>query len=638
MTSELRRLGTNRSSSDGASGRRGETILLVAGAASFSTRDVWEGFIEGFHALELEVIPYPTFSLLSLLSVDTIASDVIGKALDPRNAVRAVVFIDGFLFRGERSWVPAALSRAGVPTVLIATDDPYKPIAPDDDTYTLRFTNERACATARVPYLPVATKWIKSMRSRHSKATDVVFVGTVFEDRWPIIRSLAQHCEERGIQFDVLGHFLVDVSEFATAKHCRFIPGTVDELERHSIYGASRVVLNVFRESSEPCESANPRVYEVGILGGPILLSGPRRREVDELFGDMIFQFTDAADLTSGLDAALAAAGKPSRAREFRERVAARHLYEHRAASLVAALTSLDGTSRVTGSPNHVADSPAAAESSIAWVFGSGRSGSTWLAEMLGMFDGVFIWHEPYFGKLLAHMSDHAEERLRPNSMYSGEYLESTLRDVGDVLRRQLAIRLGRHGARPTRTVIKEVNAPEVAEWVPQMFPGCAFIWLVRDPYDVLDSHLDMQRSDAWNAQFAASVDGVEGTAAHIARSFRLSRRGFDATEPTRRIRLRYEDLVSAPETELLRLARFLGIDANLDDIRKITARTAFGTHPNTGRSKFRRYGRVGVWRDSPNFTSACRRIADRVLGGLREELGYRCDVPDTAAARGQDG
>ena len=40
--------------------------------------------------------------MLSLLSEEAACSDIIGKALDIRNAFDAVVFIDGLFFRNAR--------------------------------------------------------------------------------------------------------------------------------------------------------------------------------------------------------------------------------------------------------------------------------------------------------------------------------------------------------------------------------------------------------------------------------------------------------------------------------------------------------------------------------------------------------
>src|SRR3712207_4401031 len=40
----------------------------------------------------------------------------------------------------------------------------------------------------------------------------------------------------------------------------------------------------------------------------------------------------------------------------------------------------------------------------LVWIFGSGRSGSTWLASMLAGLKGFSLWNEPYVGQLFADL------------------------------------------------------------------------------------------------------------------------------------------------------------------------------------------------------------------------------------------
>ena len=105
----------------------------------------------------MRVIPYPTFSFVKVLSVDSVCNDILGTALDVENHIDCVIFVDGLYFRGKRARVPLSLRRAGIPTVLIATDDPYESLANVESLYTYRFTNEIHCATEGAVYLPTAT-------------------------------------------------------------------------------------------------------------------------------------------------------------------------------------------------------------------------------------------------------------------------------------------------------------------------------------------------------------------------------------------------------------------------------------------------------------------------------------------------
>src|ERR687894_904801 len=40
----------------------------------------------------------------------------------------------------------------------------------------------------------------------------------------------------------------------------------------------------------------------------------------------------------------------------------------------------------------------------IIWIFGAGRTGSTWLSAMLGEFEGHAVWKEPLVGALFGNL------------------------------------------------------------------------------------------------------------------------------------------------------------------------------------------------------------------------------------------
>ena len=310
------------------------TIMLVAGAAPFSTRDVWEGYAESFQDYGANILPYPTFSMLELFSSDLLGSDLIGKAIDVRNAVSVVVFISGMYFRDKRSWVVESLTRRRVPTVLIATDDPYHETGPDN-LYSIRFTNELSCATDEVGYLPTATvvpphfddgPWVR----------DLVFVGTLFEDRCQLIQDIAMYCELNGHRFDIFGNLPARVASLADMEFVRLFPGTVSPERKWNIYAQSKLVLNVFRSGKdiEPL-SANPRTYEVAAMGRPALITD-YRKECDDIFGDSVYTFQGMEQFQQQLETALASEShRADRVARAQEIVLSSHLYLHRTQRLM---------------------------------------------------------------------------------------------------------------------------------------------------------------------------------------------------------------------------------------------------------------------------------------------------------------
>jgi hypothetical protein len=593
-------------------------VLLVSGSANFSTRDVWDGYRLALEAQGLTVIPYPTFSFLQVLSGDAVCNDIIGTALDVDNHIDCVIFIDGIHFRGKRSRVPLSIRRADIPTVLVATDDPYEPLANAESLYTYRFTNEIRCATAGASYLPTATLPLPAIPPVERPRYDVSFLGTVFEDRLPLLVEIAEHCERRQRRFLVAGKILGGTEPFERFACTDVRQRTIDTVEKWEIYAQSRLTINLFRTSEAAADSPSPRVFEVTALGQAALLTGPRRSEVTRIFGDAVYHFDDAASAIARIDEALAdEPGRRQRVQRARTITLAGHLYEHRAAALVSELRG----GQQQRSLNR------ASEERIAWIIGCGRSGSTWLAEMLGDLPRIRRWHEPYFGRLFRHLHERPEELERQSSFYYRRHQQVWLEGVRELFFRMVHDRFpqfGRHAL-----AIKEVNTPEVYQWLQTLFPTGRMILLVRDPLDVLDSYLDLQREGSWNERFGdpaarLSEANVRRTAEHIRSSLVLAVAAYEAFPIEQRLQISYEALLEDPVPPLVACGALVGEQVDPDAARQVAEKHQFARHKKQGPLEFRRSGKAGVWKTSENFTGEVRRFADEILGPLRGRLGYR--------------
>src|SRR5215218_3081886 len=62
-----------------------------------------------------------------------------------------------------------------------------------------------------------------------------------------------------------------------------------------------------------------------------------------------------------------------------------------------------------------ILDSKSIRAENLVWIFGTGRSGSTWLASMMGELAGGRLWNEPLVGKLFGDFHSGA----RPKSLRS---------------------------------------------------------------------------------------------------------------------------------------------------------------------------------------------------------------------------
>ncbi len=604
---------------------RPKTVLLVAGAAGFSTRDVWEGYREGLTQCGVQVIPYATFSMLRVLSPEAVGNDIVGKAHDVRNGVDAVVFVDGMHFCGERSWVPLTLRKSNLVTAVIKTDDPYSPITDAHQLYDLVCTNERSQKPDDEAYLPTATLDPPEQSGLIGKQTesDLVFVGTLFEDRVPMMLRIAEHCARRGLTFRIAGNIPVDASKFKRLSSVDFSSGTVRPDAKWQLYAASKLVVNLFRAADQAI-SPSPRVFEVTALGGPALLTGPRRDEVTEIFGESVYHFDDADEMCDQVDAAINdSVERKRRVAEAKTITDAMHLYRHRSEDLLRLLAraAANKTSlRVTADAAARAD--AAAEQRLAWVIGCGRTGSTWLCEMLDALPQMRGWHEPYFGRLVQHLAQRPSERKRPSAFFfdgNGKAGLQAIRRAFYQVARDRYPGLGKE-----TLVVKEVNTPELFAMIEELFPLSRLIFLVRDPFDILDSYLDMRQPDSWNRCSGDRLSADPGQLAkHVASALGNASDAFDAFENSQTLLVRYESMVDDTAAELSRICSFLNADQPAEELDRVVNRFRFDRHTDTGPGAFRRHGRPGIWRQSPHFSGEVRDIAGEVLGQWRQRFGY---------------
>lgn len=322
-------------------------------------------------------------------------------------------------------------------------------------------------------------------------------------------------------------------------------------------------------------------------------------------------------------------------------------------------------------------------ESNLVWIYGSPRTGSTWLLEMLcdplnlvldpGSELG-FGWPADWEGPASAlpvdglQISAHLAPAVFGHSISSdtvqgddGQILPRTLnRQAGsratyafspayaDVWRphaRRLALaRLHAIVARargdglPLATetpllVIKEVDDSHAADVVMSLFPRSRMLFLVRDGRDVLDSLLDANRPSGWlskagwgTGEFESEDQRLDWVREHcrnwVAR-MNACLRAYDGHDPALRRLVRYEDLLADTSSGLADLSRWLGLPADPERIAAVARAHAFETLPDEwkGPGMFRRSATPGGWREG--LTDPERRLARESMAGLLSRLGY---------------
>lgn len=287
-------------------------------------------------------------------------------------------------------------------------------------------------------------------------------------------------------------------------------------------------------------------------------------------------------------------------------------------------------------------------EEKLLWIFGSSRSGSTWLLQMLSDFDGVVPVDDPHLGHHLGvwrpiplawSCSEGPEPELttllelkaeEPGYFFSERHRESWWEPLRSLICARFeaqALEALADGAAPRAYVVKEPGS-HVAPFLCELFPNSKLVFLLRDGRDVVDSWLAAYRSGSWAIRGGAFPVASEGRLALIrwlssvwAYRTKAVRRAYEARAPEDRLLIRYEQMREDPEGTLRAIGALVGLDTTRS--AEIAADHAFERLPRASRGplKERRLASPGSWREhlSPEEQDAMHEM----LGEALIEAGY---------------
>lgn len=295
-------------------------------------------------------------------------------------------------------------------------------------------------------------------------------------------------------------------------------------------------------------------------------------------------------------------------------------------------------------------------ENHLAWIFGSSRSGSTWLLKMLSDLEGVVPVDDPHLGHHLgvwrpiplawAACEDPPElsTLLDVKAEEPGYFFAERHRDAWQEPLRELigarfeaqASEVGIADPAAATFVVKEPGS-HVAPFLAELFPSSKVIFLLRDGRDVVDSWLDAYSEGSWaipGGAFPVSEEGriplIKWLSAVWTYRSRAVKEAYDSRDPADRIQIRYEDLRDETEIWVTRVCEMTGIDTGR--VPEVVEGHRFEKLPreSRGRRSFTRQARPGGWRD--NLSAAEQEAMHEALGDALEEFGYTADPPLAAA------
>jgi len=290
-------------------------------------------------------------------------------------------------------------------------------------------------------------------------------------------------------------------------------------------------------------------------------------------------------------------------------------------------------------------------ENRLAWIFGSSRSGSTWLLKMLADLEGVVPIDDPHLGHHLGvwrpiplawaacENPPELSTLLELKAEEPGYFFAERYRDAWrEPLRELIAARFEAQAVDPgvadpagaAAFVVKEPGS-HVAPFLTGLFPQSKVVFLLRDGRDVVDSWLDAYSEGSWAIPGGAFPVSEEGriplirwlSAVWVYRS-RAVKEAYDSRGPADRILIRYEELRGETEACLTRTCETIGLDPGR--VPEVVAAHRFEKVPRAARGPRRvvRQARPGGWRD--NLNPAEQAAMQEALGDALEEFGYETD------------
>ena len=271
----------------------------------------------------------------------------------------------------------------------------------------------------------------------------------------------------------------------------------------------------------------------------------------------------------------------------------------------------------------------------IVWIFGSGRSGNTWLSSMMGDIEGHAVWREPNVGFLFGYLYyvwAHEGQRGAKNFIL-GRHKESWLRSIRNFVLDEARTRF------PTLSddgylVVKEPNGSVGAPLLMEALPESRMILLVRDPRDVAASTMDARRTGGWSYErnkklylegqrIPADEDPdafVENPANQYMRNVGNSKLAYDAHRGYKAL-VKYEDMRADTLVTMKRIYSELGIEADEGELARVVEKHSWENIPeeNKGEGKFYRKATPEGWRD--DLTPEQAKTVERITAPLLEEL-----------------
>ena len=263
------------------------------------------------------------------------------------------------------------------------------------------------------------------------------------------------------------------------------------------------------------------------------------------------------------------------------------------------------------------------------WIFGTGRTGSTWLAAMMEEPEGHDVWFEPRIGTIFdpQRFQRHGGKHFILASQYKDVWLRSIRNFILDGANARFPELAGGYLA------VKEPGGSVGAGLIMEALPESGMVLLIRDPRDVVASWLDATRKGGWQtrrrgeggrrAESLAETNPnafVRRHADAYLQHVGSARRAYEAHEG-RKVVVRYEDLRADTLGTIKRMYAELNVPVEEARLARAVEKHSWENIPEEekGQGKFYRKATPEAWRE--DLTRRQVKTVERITAPLLEEF-----------------
>jgi sulfotransferase family protein len=284
-------------------------------------------------------------------------------------------------------------------------------------------------------------------------------------------------------------------------------------------------------------------------------------------------------------------------------------------------------------------------ERKLVWIFGTPRSGSTWLAREILARERIAVVREPLIGAfigvfqediMLYYLVTQGREviefqRIIDASMgddrrffcatFEPVWLKSIGRMILDRFTAQFNIKEYDY------VIVKAPNESHAADIIMKCFPTSRLIFLMRDGRDVIDS----RQGKFYNPETKIRPNTPEEMRYRITyyanlwnMHMTITNRAYELHNPTLRCLVKYEDLRLDPFAQVKKIYEFLGIALSDKEIIEVIERTKFEnvSEDERGEDKIKRKASPGSWKET--FSADEVQLMNRIMSPILLKFGYK--------------